>query len=326
MSIHTRTVGEQTNQFYITQWTVGLLKLLSIKEKMIALNNTINWKPKSTGEGRFGNWLENLVDWNLSRSRFWGIPIPIWRTADGNNEICIGSMEELKEEINKSIKAGNMSSNPLEKFEANNFSDNYSVFDLHRPFVDEIILTAKNGEAMTRELDLIDVWFDSGSMPYAQLHYPFENKKEFEAKFPADFIAEGVDQTRGWFYTSRDIYNSFDNISFKNVISNGLVLDKDGNKMSKRLGNAVDPFKTLKKYSADATRWYMITNSQPWDNLKFNELGIQEVQRKFLGPFLILILFLVYMPILILLIFLKNIYPYKKETSLIGGFYLNLTV
>tara|TARA_A100001234_G_scaffold221571_1_gene238517 strand:- start:11737 stop:13737 length:2001 start_codon:yes stop_codon:yes gene_type:complete len=261
------------------------VKTTEYKEKMIALNNTINWKPKSTGEGRFGNWLENLVDWNLSRSRFWGIPIPIWRTADGNNEICIGSMEELKEEINKSIKAGNMSSNPLEKFEANNFSDdNYSVFDLHRPFVDEIILTAKNGEAMTRELDLIDVWFDSGSMPYAQLHYPFENKKEFETNFPADFIAEGVDQTRGWFFTLHAISTIlFDNISFKNVISNGLVLDKDGNKMSKRLGNAVDPFKTLKKYSADATRWYMITNSQPWDNLKFNELGIQEVQRKFFG-------------------------------------------
>ena len=261
------------------------VKTTDYKEKMIALNNTINWKPKSTGEGRFGNWLENLVDWNLSRSRFWGIPIPIWRTDDGKNEICVGSIKELKEEINKSIKAGNMSSNPLEKFEANNFSDdNYSVFDLHRPFVDEIILTAENGEAMTRELDLIDVWFDSGSMPYAQLHYPFENKKEFETNFPADFIAEGVDQTRGWFFTLHAISTIlFDNISFKNVISNGLVLDKDGNKMSKRLGNTVDPFKTLKKYSADATRWYMITNSQPWDNLKFNELSIQEVQRKFFG-------------------------------------------
>ena len=261
------------------------VKTTDYKQKMIALNNTINWKPKSTGEGRFGNWLENLVDWNLSRSRFWGIPIPIWRTADGKKEICIGSIKELKEEINKSIEAGNMMSNPLKKFEINNFSDdNYSIFDLHRPFVDEIILTSDSGEVMTRELDLIDVWFDSGSMPYAQLHYPFENKTTFEANFPADFIAEGVDQTRGWFFTLHAISTIlFNNVSFKNVISNGLVLDKDGNKMSKRLGNAVDPFITLKKYSADATRWYMITNSQPWENLKFNELGIQEVQRKFFG-------------------------------------------
>ncbi|MBT5859236.1 MAG: class I tRNA ligase family protein, partial [Flavobacteriales bacterium] len=242
-------------------------------------------KPKSTGEGRFGNWLENLVDWNLSRSRFWGIPIPIWRTEDGEEEICISSVEMLQTEVEKSVEAGIMKTNPFEKFEAGNFSEeNYNTFDLHRPFVDDIILVSASGKAMKRELDLIDVWFDSGSMPYAQLHYPFENKDIFEKKFPADFIAEGVDQTRGWFFTLHAISTMlFDSVAYKNVISNGLVLDKNGNKMSKRLGNATDPFETLNKYGADATRWYMISNAQPWDNLKFDVSGIEEVQRKFFG-------------------------------------------
>ena len=258
-------------------------KTTAYKDRMVELNSTINWKPKSTGEGRFGNWLENLVDWNLSRSRFWGIPIPIWRTKDGKSEICIGSVKELKFEIEKSISAGIMSKNPLENFNSNDLSEkNYASFDLHRPYVDDIILISKNGEPMTRELDLIDVWFDSGSMPYAQMHYPFENKELFEKNYPADFIAEGVDQTRGWFFTLHAISTMlFDSVAYKNVLSNGLVLDKDGNKMSKRLGNAIDPFNTMKKYSADATRWYMISNAQPWDNLKFDESGIKETQRKF---------------------------------------------
>jgi isoleucyl-tRNA synthetase len=252
---------------------------------MIELNKTINWKPKSTGEGRFGNWLENLVDWNLSRSRFWGIPIPIWRTEDGTEEICIGSLEELKIEIEKSIKAGYMQKNPLHDFVVNDFSkENYSKFDLHRPYVDDIKLVSKSGKKMTREIDLIDVWFDSGSMPYAQIHYPFENKDLLKNNFPADFIAEGVDQTRGWFFTLHAISTLvFDSVAYKNVVSNGLVLDKNGNKMSKRLGNATDPFITIDKHGADATRWYMISNAQPWDNLKFDELGIIEVQRKFFG-------------------------------------------
>ena len=261
------------------------IKTTDYKTKMIKLNNTINWKPKSTGEGRFGKWLENLVDWNLSRSRFWGIPIPVWRTEDGKNEICIGSIEELKAEIEKSVKAGIMTSNPLLNFNPTNMSkENYSLFDLHRPYVDDIVLVSESGLPMNREKDLIDVWFDSGAMPYAQLHYPFENKRLFEKNYPADFIAEGVDQTRGWFFTLHAISTMlFDSIAYKNVISNGLVLDKNGNKMSKRLANAVDPFNIINKYGADATRWYMISNAQPWENLKFNENGILEIQRKFFG-------------------------------------------
>ena len=261
------------------------VKTTDYKDRMIELNKSINWKPKSTGEGRFGNWLENLVDWNLSRSRFWGIPIPIWRTLDGEEEICIGSVEELKNEISKSIQAGFMSHSPLENFIPNDFSkENYNSFDLHRPYVDDIKLVSNSGKIMTRELDLIDVWFDSGAMPYAQLHYPFENKDILKDNFPADFIAEGVDQTRGWFFTLHAISTLvFDSVAYKSVVSNGLVLDKNGNKMSKRLGNAVDPFNIINKYGADATRWYMISNAQPWDNLKFDEGGIQEVQRKFFG-------------------------------------------
>ena len=261
------------------------IKTTDYKKRMIELNNEINWKPESTGKGRFGNWLENLLDWNLSRSRFWGIPIPIWRTDDGTEEVCIDSLEMLKNEIEKSVRAGIMKSNPLDKFDIGNYSnENYNIFDLHRPYVDEIVLMSQSGKSMTREPDLIDVWFDSGSMPYAQLHYPFENKDIFEENFPADFIAEGVDQTRGWFFTLHAISTMlFDSVAYKNVVSNGLVLDKDGNKMSKRLGNAVDPFVTLDKYGADACRWYMISNAQPWDNLKFDESGIQETQRKFFG-------------------------------------------
>ena len=261
------------------------VKTTSHKERMLELNNTINWKPTSTGEGRFGNWLKNLVDWNLSRSRFWGIPLPIWRTEDGNEEICIGSIEELKIEIDRSVSAGYMKDNPLGAFISGDFSEkNYSVFDLHRPYVDDIKLVSSSGVIMTRELDLIDVWFDSGSMPYAQLHYPFENKDLFQKNFPADFIAEGVDQTRGWFFTLHVISTLiFDSVAYKNVVSNGLALDKNGNKMSKRLGNTIDPFITINKYGADATRWYMISNTQPWDNLKFDEGGILEVQRKFFG-------------------------------------------
>ena len=261
------------------------VKTTSHKERMLELNNTINWKPTSTGEGRFGNWLKNLVDWNLSRSRFWGIPLPIWRTEDGNEEICIGSIEELKIEIDRSVSAGYMKDNPLGAFISGDFSEkNYSVFDLHRPYVDDIKLVSSSGVIMTRELDLIDVWFDSGSMPYAQLHYPFENNDLFQENFPADFIAEGVDQTRGWFFTLHVISTLiFDSVAYKNVVSNGLALDKNGNKMSKRLGNTIDPFITINKYGADATRWYMISNTQPWDNLKFDEGGILEVQRKFFG-------------------------------------------
>ncbi len=261
------------------------VKTTAHKKRMLELNQTINWKPKSTGEGRFGNWLENLVDWNLSRSRFWGVPLPIWKTNDGSEEICIGSVEELKNEIDRSIELGYMKKNPLKKFVPNNFSEkNYNVFDLHRPYVDSIVLASSSGKMMKREIDLIDVWFDSGAMPYAQLHYPFENKSNFQDQFPADFIAEGVDQTRGWFFTLHAISTLlFDSVAYKNVVSNGLVLDKEGNKMSKRLGNAVDPFDTIKKHGADATRWYMISNAQPWDNLKFDEEGIHEVKRKFFG-------------------------------------------
>ena len=261
------------------------VKTTDHKKRMLELNKTINWKPASTGEGRFGNWLENLVDWNLSRSRFWGVPLPIWRTEDGDEELCVGSLEELKHEIDKSVDIGFMKTNPLKDFIIGDFSEkNYDLFDLHRPYVDSVVLKSSGGKKMTRELDLIDVWFDSGSMPYAQLHYPFENKALFENQFPADFIAEGVDQTRGWFFTLHAISTLlFDSVAYKNVVSNGLVLDKTGNKMSKRLGNAVDPFETIKKHGADATRWYMISNAQPWDNLKFDEEGILEVRRKFFG-------------------------------------------
>ena len=261
------------------------VKTTAAKERMVELNKTINWKPASTGEGRFGNWLENLVDWNLSRSRFWGIPLPIWATEDHSEQICIGSVEQLKNEISKSVSAGLMSSNPLANFVPGDMNtENYNTFDLHRPYVDNIVLISASGKAMKRESDLIDVWFDSGSMPYAQLHYPFENKDLFENFFPADFIAEGVDQTRGWFFTLHAIASIlFDSVAFKNVVSNGLVLDKLGNKMSKRLSNTIDPFTTLDKYGSDATRWYMISNAQPWDNLKFDLEGIDEVRRKFFG-------------------------------------------
>jgi len=260
------------------------IKTTAYKEQMIELNKTINWKPVSTGIGRFGNWLENLVDWNLSRSRYWGTPLPIWVTEDRTEQKCIGSLEELKLEIGKSVAAGFMTKNPLENFiPGDNSAENYHTFDLHRPYVDDIILVSEKGMKMTRELDLIDVWFDSGSMPYAQFHYPFENK-QLEHYFPADFIAEGVDQTRGWFFTLHAIaVMLFDSVSFKTCVSNGLVLDKEGNKMSKKLGNSVDPFDTISKFGPDATRWYMMTNSQPWDNLKFDLDGITEVQRKFFG-------------------------------------------
>ena len=262
------------------------IKTTAVKEKMVELNKTINWKPEATGTGRFGNWLENLVDWNLSRSRYWGTPLPIWRTADGTEEKCIGSITELNAEIKKSVDAGFMEAA-------------FELKDMHRPFVDDVILTSSKGEKMTRELDLIDVWFDSGAMPYAQWHFPFENKEEFENAYPADFIAEGVDQTRGWFFTLHAIAVMLSEtsdeikainervgnkgVAYKNVVSNGLVLDKNGNKMSKRLGNGVDPFHTIDTYSADATRWYMISNASPWDNLKFSTDGLDEVRRKFFG-------------------------------------------
>ncbi|MFN3556590.1 MAG: isoleucine--tRNA ligase [Bacteroidales bacterium] len=261
------------------------IRTTALKERMIELNQTIQWKPEATGTGRFGNWLENLQDWNLSRSRYWGIPLPVWMTDDREEMICIGSLEQLKQECEKSVKAGFMQENPLKDFVPGNMSaDNYNVFDMHRPVVDEIVLVSASGKPMQRESDLIDVWFDSGSMPYAQYHYPFENKEIFEQNFPADFIAEGVDQTRGWFFTLHAIATMvFDSVAFKTVVSNGLVLDKSGNKMSKRLGNAVDPFETIEKFGPDATRWYMITNAQPWDNLKFDIEGVAEVQRKFFG-------------------------------------------
>tara|TARA_R110001592_G_scaffold307299_3_gene581082 strand:- start:117006 stop:120389 length:3384 start_codon:yes stop_codon:yes gene_type:complete len=261
------------------------VKSTAAKDKLIELNKTINWKPESTGSGRFGKWLENLNDWNLSRSRYWGIPIPIWRSEDKKDAICIGSLEELKAEIEKSVAAGFMSKSILENFTPNDFSkENYSLFDLHKHVVDDIILCSDSGQKLFRESDLIDVWFDSGSMPYAQWHYPFENKEKVDNNeaFPADFIAEGVDQTRGWFFTLHAIATmAFDSVAYKNVLSNGLVLDKNGQKMSKRLGNAVDPFEVLGKYGPDATRWYMIGNANPWENLKFDVTGIEEVQRKF---------------------------------------------
>jgi len=261
------------------------IRTTALKERMMELNDTINWKPASTGTGRFGKWLENLVDWNLSRSRFWGTPLPIWVTDDRKEMTCIGSVEELKAECEKSVMKGYMKKNPLEKFKTGTFTkENYNIFDLHRPFVDEIILVSPSGKMMQRELDLIDVWFDSGAMPYAQLHYPFEGKDDFNEDFPADFIAEGVDQTRGWFFTLHAISTMlFDSVAYKNIISNGLVLDKNGNKMSKRLGNAVDPFEVIEKNGSDPLRWYMITNAQPWDNLKFDIEGVEEVKRKFFG-------------------------------------------
>ena len=263
------------------------IRVTEHKENMVALNNTINWKPKSTGSGRFGKWLENANDWNLSRSRYWGIPIPIWRTEDGLEQKCISSVEELKNECQLSLEAGLMSENPLADFTPGDMSeDNYDKVDLHKHIVDTIVLVSDSGKPMHRESDLMDVWFDSGSMPYAQWHYPFENKEKIEnnTSYPADFIAEGVDQTRGWFYTLHTISTMvFGKVAYKNVVSNGLVLDKNGQKMSKRLGNGVDPFETLEKYGPDATRWYMITNAQPWDNLKFDLEGIVEVQRKFFG-------------------------------------------
>ena len=263
------------------------IKVTEVKERMVELNNTINWKPKATGTGRFGNWLANANDWNLSRSRYWGIPLPIWRTEDGKEEICIGSVEELKVEMQRAVEAGVLDKDIFADFEVGNMSDeNYDKVDLHKNIVDQITLISPSGKPMKREADLIDVWFDSGSMPYAQWHYPFENKEKIDnhTAFPADFIAEGVDQTRGWFYTLHAIGTMvFDSVAYKNVVSNGLVLDKNGQKMSKRLGNAVDPFENLSKYGVDATRWYMISNANPWDNLKFDEEGIEEVKRKFFG-------------------------------------------
>jgi len=259
------------------------IKTTAVRDQMIELNKTINWKPQSTGTGRFGNWLENLVDWNLSRSRYWGTPLPIWRTEDRSEEICIGSAEELITEINKSVEAGLMESNPFKDFKVGDFSKlNYEKIDFHRPYVDEIILVSPKGAKMVRESDLIDVWFDSGAMPFAQAHYPFGDGASFS--FPADFIAEGVDQTRGWFFTLHAIATMVKgSVAFKNIISNGLVLDAQGNKMSKRLGNGIDPFETINKYGSDPLRWYMITNSQPWDNLKFDIAGVEEVRRKFFG-------------------------------------------
>lgn len=262
------------------------IKTTARKDRMVELNKTIRWKPEATGTGRFGHWLENLNDWNLSRSRFWGIPIPIWTSEDGTEQVCIGSLEELKNEAERSVKAGFMKTNPLKDFVPGDFSEkNYNCFDIHKPYVDEIVLV-RNGKKLFREPDLMDVWFDSGAMPYAQWHYPFENKEYIDQKlkYPADFIAEGVDQTRGWFYTLHAIaVMVFDSVAFKNVVSNGLVLDKNGNKMSKRLGNAIDPFDALSKYGPDAIRWYMISNAAPWENLKFDISGVQEVQRKFFG-------------------------------------------
>jgi isoleucyl-tRNA synthetase len=263
------------------------IKITEVRDRMFDLNETINWKPKATGEGRFGNWLKNANDWNLSRSRFWGIPLPIWRTEDGTEEMLIGSVEELYNEIEKAVQAGVQNENPFKDFQIGNMSEeNYDLIDLHKNVVDEITLVSASGKAMKREADLIDVWFDSGAMPYAQWHYPFENKDKIDENkdFPANFIAEGVDQTRGWFYTLHAIGTLvFDKIAYKNVVSNGLVLDKNGQKMSKRLGNAADPFETLKEYGPDATRWYMISNANPWDNLKFDLEGIAEVRRKFFG-------------------------------------------
>ncbi|MEG2509401.1 MAG: isoleucine--tRNA ligase, partial [Chryseobacterium sp.] len=285
---HSWRTDEPLLYYPLDSWFV---KMTAVKDRLVDLNKEINWKPKATGEGRFGNWLENVNDWNLSRSRYWGIPLPIWRTdpstGSAQEEIIIGSVEELYNEIEKSIAAGLMTENPFKGFEIGNMSEeNYSLVDLHKNIVDKIVLVSASGKAMNRESDLIDVWFDSGSMPYAQLHYPFENKELIDNNkaFPADFIAEGVDQTRGWFYTLHAIGTAvFDSVAYKNVMSNGLVLDKNGLKMSKSKGNAVDPFETLAVYGPDATRWYMISNANPWENLKFDIEGIDEVRRKFFG-------------------------------------------
>lgn len=281
---HSWRTDEPLLYYPLDSWFV---KMTAVKDRLVDLNKEINWKPKSTGEGRFANWLENVNDWNLSRSRYWGIPLPIWRTADLKEEKIIGSVEELYNEIEKSIEAGLMKENPFKGFIIGNMSEsNYELVDLHKNVVDKVILVSDSGQAMKRESDLIDVWFDSGAMPYAQLHYPFENKELIDTNkaFPADFIAEGVDQTRGWFYTLHAIGTAvFDSVAYKNVMSNGLVLDKNGQKMSKRLGNAVDPFETLAVYGPDATRWYMISNANPWENLKFDIEGIDEVRRKFFG-------------------------------------------
>jgi len=261
------------------------IRTTAMRDRLIELNKTINWQPPATGSGRFGSWLENLVDWNLSRSRYWGTPLPIWVSEDRTEQLCIGSVAELKAEIEKSVKAGFMDKNPLANFvEGDNSKANYDLFDLHRPYVDNIVLVSPKGKKMMRELDLIDVWFDSGAMPYAQWHYPFEHKEDFGKLFPADFIAEGVDQTRGWFFTLHAIATMIsDSVSFKNIVSNGLVLDKDGNKMSKRIGNVVEPFSAFETYGADPLRWYMTTNSTPWENLKFDISGVDEVRRKFFG-------------------------------------------
>ncbi|KQN38253.1 isoleucine--tRNA ligase [Pedobacter sp. Leaf41] len=281
---HSWRTDEPLLYYPLDSW---FIKVTDVKDRMFDLNETINWKPKSTGEGRFGNWLKNANDWNLSRSRYWGIPLPIWRTEDKKEEVLIGSIEELYNAIEKSIAAGFQKENPFKGFEVGNMSEeNYDLIDLHKNVVDQITLVSPSGKPMTRESDLIDVWFDSGAMPYAQWHYPFENKESIDGNedFPADFIAEGVDQTRGWFYTLHAISTLvFDKVAYKNVVSNGLVLDKNGQKMSKRLGNAADPFQTINEYGADATRWYMISNANPWDNLKFDIEGIAEVRRKFFG-------------------------------------------
>jgi isoleucyl-tRNA synthetase len=281
---HSWRTDEPLLYYPLDSW---FIKVTDIKDRMFDLNETINWKPKATGEGRFGNWLKNANDWNLSRSRYWGIPLPIWRTEDKTEEICIGSVEELYSEIEKAIAAGFQNENPFKGFEVGNMSEtNYDLVDLHKNVVDAITLVSASGKPMKRESDLIDVWFDSGAMPYAQWHYPFENKDKIDENkdFPADFIAEGVDQTRGWFYTLHAIGTLvFDKVAYKNVVSNGLVLDKNGQKMSKRLGNATDPFKTIEEYGPDATRWYMISNANPWDNLKFDIEGVAEVRRKFFG-------------------------------------------
>ncbi|SMC63813.1 isoleucine--tRNA ligase [Pedobacter africanus] len=281
---HSWRTDEPLLYYPLDSW---FIKVTDVKDRMFDLNETVNWKPKSTGEGRFGNWLKNANDWNLSRSRYWGIPLPIWRTEDKKEEVIMGSVEQLYHAIEKSIAAGFQKENPFKGFEIGNMSEaNYDLVDLHKNVVDEIVLVSASGKPMRRESDLIDVWFDSGAMPYAQWHYPFENKDKIDngTDFPADFIAEGVDQTRGWFYTLHAIGTLvFDKIAYKNVVSNGLVLDKNGQKMSKRLGNAVDPFKTLAEYGPDATRWYMISNANPWDNLKFDIEGIAEIRRKFFG-------------------------------------------
>lgn len=281
---HSWRTDEPLLYYPLDSW---FIKVTDVKDRMFDLNETVNWKPKSTGEGRFGNWLKNANDWNLSRSRYWGIPLPIWRTEDKKEEVIIGSVEELYKAIEQAVEAGFQKENPFKGFEVGNMSEeNYDGIDLHKNVVDEIVLVSASGKPMKRESDLIDVWFDSGAMPYAQWHYPFENKDKIDQNkdFPADFIAEGVDQTRGWFYTLHAIGTLvFDQVAYKNVVSNGLVLDKNGQKMSKRLGNAVDPFKTLGEYGPDATRWYMISNANPWDNLKFDIEGIAEIRRKFFG-------------------------------------------